>query len=184
MRRLVLIVVLVGCGASAESLEDGQPGATYDVVVDATGVSGTLIVQNNGGDDLSITAAGSFTFSTRVKDGGAFRVTVKTQPAGQSCDIATGIGVVHGAEVHVPIACTTNTFRIGGQLTGVTGTVGLTNNGGDALALSADGEFFFATRLAYHAPYAVAVATQPPMSQCAVAMASGTVPMPTSPTWR
>jgi len=46
------------------------------------------------------------------------------------------MGTVQSAEVHVAIACTTNMYRVGGHLTGITGTVQLTDNGSDPLSLS------------------------------------------------
>jgi len=55
-----------------------------------TGVG--LILQNNGGDDLSISVNGSFTFATALADGTGYAVTVKTQPTDpiQKCSITNG----------------------------------------------------------------------------------------------
>ncbi|MCP4968724.1 MAG: VCBS repeat-containing protein, partial [bacterium] len=62
-------------------------------------MSGTLVLQNNGGDDLTLTADGAFTFATALADGSAYDVTVLTQPAGQICTITTGSGTLAGADV-------------------------------------------------------------------------------------
>jgi hypothetical protein len=46
-----------------------------------TGLSGTgLVLQNNGGDNLAVTASGAFTFATAIKSGTAYAITVLTQP--------------------------------------------------------------------------------------------------------
>lgn len=51
----------------------------------------------------------------------------------------------------------------------------LSNNGGDALTLTANGAFHFATKLASGAAYAVAVATDPSGEKCGVLNATGMV---------
>jgi len=55
---------------------------TFTVGGNATGLSGTgLVLSNNGGDNLSISGNGLFTFATPVADGGAYAVAVFTQPS-------------------------------------------------------------------------------------------------------
>lgn len=58
-----------------------------------------LVLQNNGGDDLTLTENGPFVFSTRLPDGSRYRVTVANQPEGQTCFVAGGEGVIQGANV-------------------------------------------------------------------------------------
>jgi peptidyl-prolyl cis-trans isomerase A (cyclophilin A) len=72
-----------------------------------TGLAGTgLVLQQGGGDDLSLAADGAFTFATPVVDGGAYAVTVLTQPLGQHCTVAQGTGTVSGAAVtDVSVTC-------------------------------------------------------------------------------
>ena len=55
-----------------------------------SGLSGTVVLQDNGGDDLSVSANGAFTFATALAGGAAYGVTVKTNPAGQTCSVPTG----------------------------------------------------------------------------------------------
>ena len=40
-------------------------GTTYSVGGTVSGLSGTVVLQDNGGDDLSLSANGAFTFATR-----------------------------------------------------------------------------------------------------------------------
>jgi hypothetical protein len=64
-----------------------------------TGLSGSgLVLQNNAGDDLAISANGSFTFATALIDGSAYAVTVLTQPTGpgQTCSVSNGSGTLAG----------------------------------------------------------------------------------------
>ena len=57
-----------------------------------SGLSGTVVLQDNGGDDLSVSANGSFTFATPLVSGAAYSVTVKTNPAGQTCTVSERVG--------------------------------------------------------------------------------------------
>jgi len=80
---------------------------TYTVGGTVNGLSGTLVLQNNGGDDLQITSDGAFTFSTALADGAGYNVTVKTQPAGQTCIVINGSGTISSADVtDVSVNCT------------------------------------------------------------------------------
>ena len=45
--------------------------ASYSIGGTASGLSGTVVLQDNGGDDLSVTANGSFTFATGLAGGRA-----------------------------------------------------------------------------------------------------------------
>ena len=68
-------------------------------------------------------------------DGAAYSVTVKTNPAGQTCSVATGRGRSRPANVtNVAVTCTSvSTYSVGGNVTGLSGTVVLQDNGGDDL---------------------------------------------------
>ncbi|HEB60950.1 MAG TPA: hypothetical protein ENJ06_03900, partial [Phycisphaeraceae bacterium] len=77
----------------------------------------TVVLQNNGGDDLSLSANGSFTFGTALADGSSYSVTVLTQPTSpnQVCAVSNGSGTVSGANVtDVSVVCTTVGYHIGG----------------------------------------------------------------------
>ena len=75
-----------------------------------SGLSGTVVLQDNGGDDLSVSSDGPFTFATRLVDGGAYNVTVKTSPSGQTCTTSGSSGTVASANVTgVAVTCTSQT---------------------------------------------------------------------------
>ena len=72
-----------------------------------SGLSGTVVLRDNGGDDLTVSANGSFAFATKLVNGAGYAVTVKTNPAGQTCSVANGSGTVSGANVTgVAVTCT------------------------------------------------------------------------------
>lgn len=75
--------------------------------------------------------------------------------------------------VSVPVPTVTHT--IGGNVSGLTGSgLVLQNNGGDNLAVGADGAFTFATPVGSGNPYSVTILTQPTGQTCSVSSGSGT----------
>ncbi|TMH48334.1 MAG: hypothetical protein E6H50_10870, partial [Betaproteobacteria bacterium] len=99
VRRAVLVAVLAVCGGCS---------ASYTVGGVVSGLSGTgLVLQNNGGNNLSINANGPFTFTTRAVEHAPYDVTVLTQPSGQTCSVTNGSGRVPGANVtDILVNCT------------------------------------------------------------------------------
>ena len=80
---------------------------TFTVGGTVSGLSGTVVLQDNGADDLTVTANGAFTFATRVQFGAAYAVTVKTNPTGQTCTVTNGTGTMGAANVtNVSVTCT------------------------------------------------------------------------------
>ncbi len=66
-----------------------------------------LVLQNNQGDNLTVTADGRFFFNTAVASGATYAVQVQTQPAGQTCSVANASGTVGSSDVRsVQVACT------------------------------------------------------------------------------
>ena len=160
-------------GASATS----SSGSTYSVGGSLSGLSGTVVLQDNGGDDLTLTANGGFSFATKLADGAGYGVTVKGNPSGQSCSVANGSGSINSANVtNVAVTCASSpTYSVGGSLSGLSGTVVLQDNGGDDLTLTANGGFSFATKLADGAGYGVTVKGNPSGQTCSVANGSGSI---------
>ncbi|TMH43804.1 MAG: hypothetical protein E6H56_02840 [Betaproteobacteria bacterium] len=163
-------------GANITNIAVTCAANTFTVGGTVSGLSGTVVLRNNGGNDLTVSANGSFTFSAPVAQGSPYAVTVLTQPAGQSCSVANGTGTVAGANVgDVTVSCAANTFTVGGTISGLSGTVVLQNNGGDNLTISVNGAFTFAAALINASPYAVTILAQPAGQTCTVANDAGTV---------
>ncbi|EDP74720.1 hypothetical protein [Hydrogenivirga sp. 128-5-R1-1] len=98
-------ILITACGGGGGG-GGGTASPTYAVGGTISGLSGTLVLQNNGGDDLSVSTSGSFTFSTTLTDGSAYNVTILTQPTGQTCYIKNGSGTVSGSDVtNVNVNC-------------------------------------------------------------------------------
>ena len=154
---------------------------TFSVGGTISGLTGTgMVLRNNGGDSLTVPAAAtSFTFATPVASGGAFAVTVFTQPSSpaQNCVVSGGNGTVGTAAVtSVVINCSADKFTVGGTVTGLQGVVVL-HNGSDSQAVSGNGMFAFPTPVTSGGTYAVTVASQPtgPSQTCTVTNGMGMV---------
>jgi hypothetical protein len=148
---------------------------TYTIGGTVTGLAGSAQVTllNNGTNALTVSANGTFTFTSPVAYNGSYAVTVTGQPTGQICSVtgSTGSGSGVTANVsNVSIACSTQTYTIGGSVTGLASgaQVTLLDNGKDALALTANGTFQFATRLPYNGAFSVSVGTQPANQTCLI----------------
>jgi hypothetical protein len=163
----------------------GTGSGSFTIGGTVSGLTGTgLVLQDNAGDNLTVAAAATkFTFVTSVASGGAYKVTVLTQPSGpaQTCTVTSGTGTASANVTSVTVACTTNavTATIGGNITGLAAnsSVILQDNGGDSLTLTANGAFTFKTAVTGPTDaYAVTVLTQPttPNQICTVASGSGT----------
>lgn len=154
-------------------------GLLYSVGGTITGLSGTIVLENYGGDVLTVTANGTFTFSGLLADGAIYNVTVLTQPAGQTCNSSSNTGKINGTNItNVLVSCTTdNNYTVGGSLSnlGNNESVVLQNNSGDNLTLTSNGSFTFSTPLSSDAPYDVTILTQPSRQNCSVTNGSGTV---------
>jgi len=74
----------------------------YTVSGNVSGLSGTLVLQNNYGSDQTLTSDGSFSF--RVASSAKYNVRVKTQPNGK-CTVSNGSGTVSADVDNVSVGC-------------------------------------------------------------------------------
>jgi len=145
-----------------------------------SGLTGTLVVQDNPGNTLTETTNGTFAFIPQIPSGGTYAVSVVTQPSGENCVVGSnGSGTITG-NVTVAVTCgaTGSTFTIGGTIAGLTGSgLVLQDNGGNNLSItSGQTSFTFSTQIPAGSPYSVTVFTQPtnPTQTCTVTDGSGT----------
>ncbi len=92
---------LAGCGGNGAN-SGAAASPAYAVKVTVTGLDGSgLVLQNNGGDDLSVSADGTATFSNRLASGALYAVTVKSQPTmlAQRCTLANSSGSIGSSDV-------------------------------------------------------------------------------------
>jgi len=103
-----LMAILTSCGTS--------PGYSYTISGTVSGMIGSgLVLQDNGGDDRTITANGAFSFNTALTSGTAYSITVQTQPTypSQTCVVSNGSGTISGSPVeNVAVSCVMNSSPI------------------------------------------------------------------------
>lgn len=95
------VLAIGACGPGLDSL------GPFSIGGEITGLTGTdrVVLQNNGGDDLTFTGSGSFTFSTFVPTDGAYVVTVRTQPTGMVCTVSNGSGTAKADVTTTSVQC-------------------------------------------------------------------------------
>lgn len=147
---------------------------TYTVSGSVSGLNGVFEVQNNGVDNLSVSANGDISFVTQIAHDSDYSVAINTQPVGQTCSVANGSGTATTNVTNVSIVCITNAYSIGGSVSGLNGVIELLINGGDNLAITANEFFNFATNIFYGGIYDVSVGTQPSGQICSVNNGNGT----------
>lgn len=122
----------VDAEADAEASDAGSDAqvapTTYSIGGHVEGLVGTLVLQNSGVDDLSLSANGDFTFARQLLEGDAYDVTIAQQPANQRCSLTGAQGQVEtGAIDDIAVVCvpitTTLVTSVSALATSVTGLV-------------------------------------------------------------
>lgn len=163
-------------GANVTNVSVNCSASTYTVGGTVSGLSGTVVLQNDGDDDLSISSNGVFTFPTALAQNSIYNVTVLSQPANQICTVNGGQGIIVSSNVtNVSVICSTDSYTVGGTVTGLNGTVSLLMNGNDKLSISSNRSYTFPTPLAQGSLYDVTVLSQPAGQTCTVSNGQGVI---------
>jgi alpha-tubulin suppressor-like RCC1 family protein len=141
-----------------------------------TGLLGTLVLQLNEAESLTISEDGGFAFGTRLEKNTDYKVSVVSQPEKQNCTITGGDGTVTSTDALImTVTCLDGDYRLGGTVSGLYGTLVIQNNGGDDLTITSDGTFLFPSHSSRGANYSVSVLKQPRYQNCEVSSGSGTI---------
>jgi hypothetical protein len=169
-----LFLFACNSGSTTSTPSTGTVGGTVTGL--ASGAS--LVLRNNGGNDLAISTDGSFTFSMPMSSGGAYAVTVFHQPTSpaQTCTVANGTGMMGSGNVtNVSVTCATGSYTVSGTVVGLQGSgLALAMPGQSNLLVTAGATAFaFPTPMQSGMAYAVTVATQPSGQVCTVGGGAG-----------
>lgn len=136
-----------------------------------------LELQNKTGPALSVPAGSSiFSFPELLGSDEDFKVTVKTQPTGAKCEVKFGTGRTGAYNVtSVQVTCTTNTYNLGGTISGLDIDGLVLVNGSDRGVIAADRKSVAFVKVADGSPYGITVLTQPNGRTCSVANGVGTM---------
>ncbi len=200
---------LTACGApsapattgTGSSTGTGTTGATFTVggTVSGLNLGQSITLQNNSGDDLTVSANGLFTFAAPVNDKSTYNIGVSTQPAGETCSVLNNSGTINSSSiVNVAVNCIDTTsgipYSISGTVSGLTeidnsvvlkigdgsgnnlGSTTIKYNSTDATASPVSPvPFTFLTSFANGSQYAVTVGSASNGKTCSVLNSSGTI---------
>jgi hypothetical protein len=162
-------------GSSVNNIIVNCSVVAHSIGGNVAGLNGSVTLQNNGTDNLTVNASGFFTFSTRLPEGSPYNVQILNQPNTQICTLSNNTGTVGTSDITtVQVTCADAFFTVGGNIIGIVGpnTVTLLNNGIDPLTRP-NGPFTFSIPVAKGSLYHVTVLVLPPGQACSVANSTG-----------
>jgi hypothetical protein len=178
---LACALSLAACGGSSGNLLLG--GTIYGLTKDG------LVLQNNGGKPFAVPANTQlFAFPDLVGNDEDFNVTVQSSPSSAVCKVINGKGKTGAFNINtVVVNCITNSYDLGGTISGLGNAAGLVLvNGADRQEIAPGATSFTMTRLnpdgSYASgkvgdgsPYGVTILTQPAGRTCTVLNGVGTM---------
>jgi uncharacterized repeat protein (TIGR03803 family) len=173
---LASLTALDGCGGNGASQ---APAQKYAVGGSVTGLAAgtSVVLSDNNSEALTLSADGTFVFSTAFASGSNYAITVSSQPSGQTCQVSNGSGTIGAANITNAAVSCANAYIIGGTITGLDSATGLVlANGSDTFTVPADAAgFTMPTAVANGAVFNVTVQAHPTMLNCTVTGGAGTV---------
>jgi hypothetical protein len=157
------------------------PPATYTSYTLGGSISGLTasgLVLADGTSTVAVpSGATSFTFGGVVTSSAPYAISVQAQPSGLTCSVANGSGNAGSANVgNVVVTCSSQSYTVGGTITGLTANGLVLANGSDTLNVAAGTAAFTMPRpVASGGGYTVTVQSQPAGQNCTVSNATGTV---------
>ncbi|MFZ0732948.1 MAG: hypothetical protein WAM79_11535, partial [Candidatus Sulfotelmatobacter sp.] len=151
----------------------------YTISVLPTGLSGTLVVQDNKADQLTFTSNSAKTFASTYASGSTYSVTIQTQPSGQTCTLSSNASGTITSNITVTATCTTNSggLTISVALSGLSsgGSVTFSDDKGDALTFNGNSTLTFSGSYTSGATYTVNASAQPTSQACTPTYLTGTI---------
>ncbi len=112
MKATVRIVMVIAATGIASCHLNGK----YSVGGTVTGLSGSssgLVLQDNAGNNLTVSGNGAFVFTSSIATGNPYAVTVLTQPnPSQTCSVQNGAGTVAKVNITTVLVSCTQAGRV------------------------------------------------------------------------
>ena len=141
--------------------------SSYNVSGTVSGLTGSVVLQNNGAEDLTA-SNGSFSFTNKINKGSAYNVTVKTQPSPFTCSAASNRGLASDSMSSVSFVCAVRTYFLSGTASGLGSTTLGLQFDNETKSLSDNGSFSFSTPVAEGGGYSIYIPSQPDNRTCSV----------------
>lgn len=132
-------------------------------------ISGTSVTLTNNKDSVTVSSDGNFTFPTKLSSGQNYNVSFVTNGAGLTCSIANAQGVVQNSSItNISITCGAgaNFHEVGVNVSGLSGSITVQNNGSDTLNIATNGLTKFTSLISTGSNYAVTLTAQPTGTIC------------------
>lgn len=136
-----------------------------------SGLSTSGLRLKNGSETLDISSSSiNYVFQTSVAYGGSYQIEIARQPTGQTCSISSGSGSMGTANVTAAnLSCSTNTYSVGGAITGLTKAGLRITNGSETIQISANSTSYqFANKLAHGTNLNVVATNSPEGFSCVI----------------
>lgn len=110
----IIMLILIACSGGGGS-GSGGGGNAYTLRGSLTGLSAgqSVSLQDGGGDQLTLTANGAFSFPVTLAAGAAYAVTVQSHTPGIACSVSNGSGTAGTSNATgISVSCAAGTERI------------------------------------------------------------------------
>jgi hypothetical protein len=186
---LSCLAVLAGCGGGpGQGSPDfpppppPPPPSSLTISGSISGLQGSGLVLGNAASGATVAVdPGATSFSLGVSRD-LYNIVVISSPVSpsQACAVIGGLGYAYGNVSSVAIECTRDIGRLGGTITGLTGSgLELVQSNGDVVTPAAGAsDFAFATGLAPGMRYSIGIGHQPvnPAQTCTLRQGKGVMP--------
>lgn len=111
----IVLLTPIGCGGGGSSSSSGGGEKTYTLGGTLAGLSDgqSVSLENDGGDNLTLSASGAFSFPMQLATGTAYAITVQSHTPGIACSVSNGSGTVGSSDVTgIGVSCSAGTERI------------------------------------------------------------------------
>jgi len=169
-----------GGGGSSTAGSDSSGTATNHYALSATikGLNASGLVLSVNGSSIPVSSgATSQMLANALASGAAYSVSIASQPTGETCSLSESTGTIASANGSVVVTCSSQAFKLGGSVDGLTGNGLLIANGSATLTVGPGAKSFnFPAPVAVGSPYEVTVRTQPLGQTCTLSGNVGTMP--------
>lgn len=157
-------------------------GEQFGVGGSVSGLVGSLRLESNFGEVVTISGNGSFEFTQPLPENTPYSIAVISDPAEQTCSLTGGDGIIADADVNnLQVSCVNNevpVYFVGGSIAGLTGALAQPIElalGNGVTQSFAGGSFRFSQALETGNSYNVSIAELPVGFECTVFNESGTI---------
>jgi len=113
MLACIVPLALIGCGGGSNTTGGGNTTYTLGGTLAGLSVGQSVSLEDNGGDRLTLSANGAFSFPVRLGSGTAYAITVRSHTPGIACSVSNGSGTVGSSDVKgIGVSCAAGTARI------------------------------------------------------------------------